>query len=257
MARTARRLSFLVALLAALPLPPESVLARQAPPPLSDTIRAVLDRDGAEAARRRFAEIYPDQVEDYAVDMKAMADLGAEYMQAGDMARGQAVMEMVSTLARASIAENLPASMSAPSPAGRPDRRQAAEERAPRETRRAPAPNPLADDVALRYEGVFADPDESDPNRRFFIARDPCGPQLMFGAMWGDAENTYLSISSDGVLAQPPEQVRYGRPLRIDVSFGPDERAQRLTVDADWAPGALVRQGDLPEGWRGSPCTRG
>lgn len=248
------RLPCLTVLLTTLVLP-GTALARQVAPPLSDTIRAVMDRDGVEAARHRFAAIYPDHVADYTVDLKAMANLGTEYMKAGDMARGQAVMQMVSTLAGASIAENLPAAMAA-----EPDRaraRRSTEERPRRQPSRAPAPNPLTDEIARRYEGVFADPNETDANRRYFLARDPCAPDVMFGAMWGDAENTYLKIESEAVLAQPPEQARYGDPLRIEIEFGADGHADRLWVDSEWAPGTLIRRGELPERWKSSPCTRG
>jgi hypothetical protein len=111
--------------------------------------------------------------------------------------------------------------------------------------------------VARRYEGVYSDPGESDPTRRFFLARDPCGPQMMFGAMWGDAENTYLRIESDDELSQPPEQVRFGKPLRIQVERDADGRPVRLNHNATWAASPLVRQAPLPDEWRDQPCTRG
>lgn len=229
--------------------------SQEAPPLLSTTIRETLDKDGIEAARKRFAEIWPEQSDAYRFDMEGLARLGGEYMQKGDFDRGQAVMEMVAAMTRASIEASLPEGMAAPGSQTTPERRETDGQRAERQARAVEPP--LSDEVASRYEGIFRDPDETDPNHRFFLARDPCGPSIMFGAMWGDAQNTWLRLESESVLAQPPEQAMTGPPLRIEVTFGDDGRARSLSHDSTWFGSPLVRDGELPEAWRNQPCTRG
>lgn len=229
---------------------------QEAPPLLSETIRETLDKEGVDAAKKRFAEIYPDAADRYRFDMEGLSELGMEYMRDGDFERGQAVMEMVAAMARDSFAASLPEGMALPRDESRDEGRETDDERSEGGARSVQPP--LPDDVAERYEGVYRDPGETDPTRRFFLARDPCGPQIMFGAMWGDAQNSYLKIESETLLVQPRDWVLPGQePLRIEVRMGADGRAESLSHDADWFGSPLVRDGELPEAWRGQPCRRG
>ncbi len=254
---TLPRLRQLALLLTFLVLAP-ALRAQEPPPLLSETIKSTLEKDGVEAAKAKFDEIYPDQSDAYQFDMKGMADLGGGYMQAGDFEKGGAVMEMVSVMSRAAM-------MASMSPAQRAMMEEAqAKQDEPKHTEtdgqraeRARVQPPLSDAVAPRYEGVFQDPDEPNENRRYFLARDPCGPRIMFGAMWGDAQNIYLDIESENLLAQPAEQATYQAPLRIEVEFDGAGRAQRLSTDAELFPHSIERVDELPEAWKNSQCTMG
>lgn len=255
MFRPARRFHALTAFVAALAVLPATGGAQEKPA-LADTLRVVLDRDGADAGRKRFAEIYPEHASEYRVDMMEMVALGSSYMQAGDAVRARAVMEMVSTLATASdpaASAGTPAAATSSSA-----ERTTAETDGQRYERLAHGGGaPLSDAVSERYEGVYRDPAETDATRRFFLVRDPCGPQMMFGAMWADAENIYLRIASDDVLVQPAEGARNGAPIRIEVERDAAGRATRLSHNSPWAASPLVRQEDLPAEWRGARCTGG
>lgn len=255
---TLPRLRRLVLLLVFLALAP-ALRAQESPPLLSATIKATLEKDGIEAAKAKFDEIYPDQSDAYQFDMKGMAELGSGYMQAGDFEKGGAVMEMVSAMSRAAM-------MASMSPAQRrmmeeaqakEEQQQEEREQQRRSEARARTQPPLSDEVAQRYEGVYQDPNEPNENRRYFLARDPCGPRIMFGAMWGDAQNIYLDLESENLLAQPAEQATYQAPLRIQIEFGSAGRAQRLTLDSELFPGTMERVDELPEGWKNSQCTMG
>ena len=67
---------------------------------LSGEIGAVIEAEGIDAAKQRFAEVYPAHKDDYEVDIQGMMALGQGYMQAGDMESGMAVMEMMSVISQ-------------------------------------------------------------------------------------------------------------------------------------------------------------
>ncbi|MGD2067770.1 MAG: hypothetical protein PVI57_03730 [Gemmatimonadota bacterium] len=241
----------------------EDAGAPQDRPLLSETIREVLEEDGPDAATRRFEEIYPDGLDAYEVDLERMGEMGGEYMAAGDFEEGGAVMSMVAELAQANLLDALPEGMAEAVRAQREGRAEdeAAEADASGGSEGAVrSREALPEDVVRRFSGVYADPDEADPDRRFFLAPDPCGGAMMFGAMWGDAANTYLEVESERVLQQPAEWTNPGEgsePLRIEATLGPDGRAESLTHNSRWFESPLLRTGDLPEEWKDAICTRG
>ncbi len=64
-------------------------------PLLSEEIRAAMDAGGPEAAKQRMAELYPAQKDAYQVDMQGFTQLGMNYMQSGNHAAAEAVLQMV------------------------------------------------------------------------------------------------------------------------------------------------------------------
>jgi len=237
--------------------PPLQEAPRQdadARPLLSETIRQVMEEEGVEAATRRFREIHPDRRDDFRLDMEGMADLGREYMMQGEMEKGTAVMQMVAALARESMGGAMPGDL--PTEPGRPPGEQPTGEEE-RGEERVEAPAELSDEVVRRFSGIYRDPDEAREDRRFFLAEDPCGGAMMFGAMWGDAQNTYLRVESGTVLQEAAYPGMRDEPLRLEATLGPGGKAQRLEHDATWFGSPLVRDGDLPEDWNSGPCTRG
>ncbi len=67
-------------------------------PLLSAEIGAAIEAGGAEAAKKRMAEIYPAQKEDYEVDTQGLTALAIRYMQAGNHEAANAVMELLPVL---------------------------------------------------------------------------------------------------------------------------------------------------------------
>ena len=58
---------------------------------------------GPEAAQRRFEELFPAKKDEYDVDVNAIAELGTQYMQKGDMESGMLFVRMMGTITSASI----------------------------------------------------------------------------------------------------------------------------------------------------------
>jgi hypothetical protein len=69
-----------------------------AKPLLSEEIRAAMETGGPEAAKQRMAELYPARKDEYQVDMQGFTRLGMSYMQEGNHAAAEAVLEMVPLL---------------------------------------------------------------------------------------------------------------------------------------------------------------
>ena len=67
-------------------------------PLLSAEVHAAMEAGGPEAAKRRMAELYPAQKDNYQVDLQGFTQLGMNYMQAGDHAAAEAVLQMVPLL---------------------------------------------------------------------------------------------------------------------------------------------------------------
>lgn len=80
------------------------VPVRAEKPLLSAEIHAAMETGGPAAAKRRMAELYPAQKDNYQVDMQGFTQLGMSYMQAGDLAAAEAVLQMVPLLLDSAMA---------------------------------------------------------------------------------------------------------------------------------------------------------
>jgi hypothetical protein len=215
------------------------------PPLLSKEIRTVLERDGVAAAQARFKAIYPAQKDQYEIDMKGMAELGSEYMQAGDYEKGQAVMAMVSVISRDMMTSSGMMSAEA-AEAMRAEREREEAEKAEKEpeprTPERPDFGPVREDLD-RFAGVYGDP-SSDSNRKLFVTQS-CDGQMVSGAMWGDAQNWWMTSLSDNEFEMESDFFS----VHMEFELGPEGEAQAMQHDLDFMPNPLQKTGPLPEGW--------
>jgi hypothetical protein len=209
-------------------------------PLLSAEIRKTIDAEGIEAAKRRFEELFPAQKEKYQIDMNGFAQMAMNYMQAGDMTTGQAIMEMSAALTQDAIANaNIPGAQptAASQPTKQPDP--------------APAtsydPGPSRKDLD-RFVGLYSDPESPDELRALFAAVS-CDGRLVVGATWGDAQNWWMKSVEDTKFEYADSFTK----LKLEFQTGPDGKAVTLNHDLDFMPKPLKRIGPLPEQW-GSDC---
>lgn len=215
----------------------------QEKPLLSDEIRAVMDRDGAEAALGRFEEIFPARRQEWNVDIQGLNELGAGYVQAGEMEKFEAVMEMVAAVTRVLMDEaaaefDLPREEDDPEPsAAEPEpRRGGMEMGEPR------------DDLE-RFVGQYGDPAAQSQGRNLFAAVR-CDGYLVVGATWGDASNWHLRSTGPTTF----ETVDYrGETIRFAFELDGDGAPTAMTHDLEFMASPLQYLGGLPEGW-GDDC---
>lgn len=240
--------SILSALALCITLAPGATHAAGDKPRLSDEISAALDAGGVEAAKRRFAQIYPANKDDYELDFQALGELGADYMKAGDMPAGMAVMEMTSTLGQAMVAEMLDGetgdtlrqmqASQATLDARAAARREAEPEAdaAEREARRVERRGPARDDLE-RFTGLYGDPAEG--NRRLWV-RASCEGQLVVGATWGDAAPWWLKSLGESEFGVDTDV----QSLHVIFDEG---NAIAMHHDLEFMTTPLARVDDLPE----------
>ncbi len=243
-ARSIRRTCVLFLLAVAFPCAARALQAQSATKPLlSEEIHRVLENEGTVAAERRFAEIFPDQRDEWEVDAEGLAVLATGYMQGGNMAAGQAVMTMLAAVTQHMVAgggANLPATPSASAP--RETASRAAAPSSP-SAGRGPDLGPARDDLE-RFVGEYGD----DPNRRLFVTVG-CGGHLVSGATWGDASNWWLRSESDTEFTYADSFTS----LEMSFEVGSDGQATALIHDLDYLPSRLGRH-PLRDDWR--ECVR-
>jgi len=218
-------------------------------PLLSDVIKQTLEKDGPEAARQRFKEILGDR-DNYRIDMEGLSSLGADYLQLGNTARGQLVMEMVMTLVEEQTAA-LRAGLPPPPPP------PAAPTATPPPPPTGQGPNPPPPELGptradlQRFLGVYGDPatQGGSMERNVFVRIGCSGGHLEFGALWGDVAPWILKSVGDAEFVQAfgTEGVEF--PVRVTFEPGGDGRpvALRHTLlsrTGDWT--RVPRLGDLP-----------
>jgi hypothetical protein len=174
------------ALLLALPV------SAQDKPQLSEEIRKVIETQGVEAAKQRFAELYPSQKDAYTVDMQSMMQLGQDYMMAGDMDKGMPVLEMASSLAQEMASQiyanpqsgEMMEQMAEQEKMARAQQEQQeamarAEEERQQQKSQDRSRGESRDDLA-RFAGLYTDPDNA--NRTLFVTVS-CDGFLVTGPM--------------------------------------------------------------------------
>ncbi len=240
--------------LCAFVLPSGGVLAGDKPA-LSAEIRRVVDDQGIEAAKKRFAEIYPSQKDAYVIDMQAMMILGQEYMNAGDMETGIAVMEM-----SAMLAQEMAAQMYSSNPqsaaimeevrkqeeaARAIEERERAEiqkqERLLEQKSQAQARGRARDDLQ-RFAGLYTDPENA--NCTLFVTVS-CDGYLVTGPMWADVGPWWMRSAADTVFTYSDSYTSFSMEFETDQQG----RAHTLRHELEGVGSPMSLSGSLPGEW--------
>lgn len=187
---------------------------------LSDEIRAVLESDGPEAAKRRFDEIVPDQADRYEFDMQGMSELAMEHMQAGDMQSGQVVYEMVATLTRVQMEEYMPGVAAAARAQQEADREAARQAQANRNEQVKIDRGPARDDLE-RFAGEYGEPDKQGAGARNLVVGWTCDGYLWLTASWGDASPWHLESVSETKFEHSGPHLAFKIDFEVDDSGAP------------------------------------
>ena len=240
----ARVILFLLLMSVALP----SAFAQEAEPKplLSEEIRTILERDGAEAATKRFNEIFPAAKGKYELDQDGFGELAAEKMKNGDFATGQVLLEMLSRIVQESLAEmeaQMPEfsgerSLQKPAAATK-EENEVMDNRSPSE-RLGP---PRAD--LGRFTGMYGTQENVDKGRTLFVA-ESCEGHLVVGPMWADTSPWWMKSTSDTKF----EFDWSDTSVRMAFVADPSGRATAMEHDLDFMDSPLPRVGPLPEEWR-------
>jgi hypothetical protein len=232
-------------------------------PLLSEEILSVLDNDGAEAATRRFGELFPSQKSSYEVDQKAFVDMATEAMKNGDFETGQTILNMVTIILQESLADirlEMPEMPEMPEPPEMPEMPEPpppprgesgvvpptpakATESAGDAAQAGRNLGPARSDLA-RFHGVYGTEEQATTGRMLFVS-ESCNGYLVAGAMWGDASNWWLKSTSDNIFD-------HGSTLggvHMEFTLSAEGKAEAMIHDLDFMPNPLPRVGPLPEEW--------
>ncbi len=218
-------------------------------PLLSQEVRSVLERDGAEAATERFNQLFPAEKDKYDVDQKGFGELAAESMQRGDFATGQAVMQMLNTIVEAQLAELQIQMPSKPAvPESKKDRPASGKKPSAESQTSTLDLGPARTDLE-RFTGVYGTPEDEKEGRTLFVA-ESCDGHLVAGPMWADTSPWWMKSTSDTAF-----DFRWDETfVHMEFALAPDGRATSMNHDLDFMESPLPRVGPLPEGWR--DCVR-
>jgi hypothetical protein len=258
--RSIRRcLPITVLALAACMLAPDRATAQDAQkkPPLSEALRKALAKERPADVQERFIAAIETGKLDYEIDPQQLNALGLEYIQAGDIERGQAVMAVAANASRLLLADMMPPGMAEAmeeaATADKADRerkreQQAAarqsEEEAAAERARART-GPPRDDLD-RFHGIYGT-EEGGITRALFLVKN-CDGHLLFSSTWGDAAPWVLRSTSDTSFEYPGDD--FMKPIHIEITTGDDGRATRIAHDLDALGSPLDRIADLPPDWQ-------
>jgi hypothetical protein len=248
-----------------------NVLA-QAKPLLSEEVRTAWERDGIQAAQRRFNEIVPGQTDAYELDMEGFAELAREGMQSGDAESMQAFSIMMSTLAMQMMGMT-PGAGPGGIP-GMPDmaamqaqdeaiRQRRAEEREAEQAQAAVAAEEERAAWTLRvlgsprddldrFVGQYGPPDKQETPRWNLFATVRCDGYLVVGAMAGDGSNWNMRSLSDLVF----ETEMFGGDT-LTISFAVDPSGSPVSMThtlKNFGSELLPYLGSLPAEWSASGC---
>lgn len=221
-------------------------------PLLSEEIRGVMERDGPEAAERRFHEIFPTEKDAWEVDIQGLAALGTGFMQKGDMAAAETVLTMVASITQETMAAGglglptPPRSTASGSSRGTGNAsasaNASANASATATTSRGPDLGPARTDLA-RFVGEYGD----DPMRRLWIAVG-CTGHLVGGTTWGDASPWWLTSLGDTQFSYSDQW----QSVEISFETESDGEAVAMQHNVEGLSGRLSRV-PLREEW-GKEC---
>ncbi|MBT8054688.1 MAG: hypothetical protein HKN57_00865 [Xanthomonadales bacterium] len=223
-------------------------------PQLSEEIRKVIETQGVEAAKQRFAELYPSQKDAYTVDMQAMMQLGQEYMVAGDMDKGMQVMEMAALMAQ-DLAGQMYANpqsgemmqrlteqeMKAKAQQDHQEELAREEEQRQKERELEQSRGRSRDDLG-RFVGLYTDPD--NPQRTLFVTVS-CDGFLVTGPMWADVGPWWMRSAAETVFTYSDSFMSFSMEFETDAAG--NEKAMSHELDGIGSP--VERSGPLPADW--------
>jgi hypothetical protein len=223
-------------------------------PALADEIRKVIDAEGLEAAKKRFAELYPSQKDDYTVDMQSFVQLSTEYMQAGDMETAGALMEMTAPLIQSMMADSMNPQANAMAQemakAEREGKAQKAQEGMKREqeqTSRREAESQgrgEARDDLERFVGLYGDPADEGRTRTLFVTRS-CDGYLVAGPNWADTSPWWMNSTADKAFTYSDSF----QSLSMEFETSADGSVRNMLHDVNGVDSPLERLGPLPDDW--------
>jgi hypothetical protein len=240
------------AILAACLLSSTASTIAEGKPSLSAEIGAVIEAEGIDAAKKRFADIYPASKDDYEVDIQGMMAVAQGYMQAGNMEAGMAVMEMMSTVSQdmASAAMNTHYPQMAEMQQQAMEAERAAEEQAAREGEKEQGMQQRADAQARgaarddldRFKGMYGDPGDRDRLRTLFVTVS-CDGYLVTGPMWADVGPWWMRSAADTVFTYADSFTNFS------MEFTGEGESTTLRHDLEGAHNPMRRLGPLPDDW--------
>ena len=224
----------------------------QSKPPLSAEIGAVIEAEGIDAARQRFAEIYPARKDEYEIDMQGMMAVAQRSVQDGNMEVGMAVMEMLSVVSQDMASE----AMGAYNPQMAEMQQRALEqevaereqvsrdrEEAQRVQQRAEAQSRgRSRDDLDRFAGIYGDPADRDRLRTLFVTVS-CDGYLVTGPMWADVGPWWMRSAADSVFTYADDWTN------LSMEFTGSGENMKLTHDVEGADSPAERLGPLPADW--------
>lgn len=216
---------------------------------LVDELRTALAQGGADAARQRFAEIWPARKDRYPHDPRAFMQLMQEQAQTGSMDTLQALAEINMQLLQEALGAAQAGARAGPGAsaeleralAEQQDRAAAVEERtaaAQRETqeRRAAQERGAARDDLERFTGMYG-----EGGRQLFV-KATCDGHLAAAPMWADIAPWWLRSAADAVFSYSDNFLAFAMEFELDGKG----RAIALRHDLDGMPNPMRRSGDLP-----------
>ncbi len=221
-------------------------------PPLSTEVARLIDSQGVDAARERFAELWANAADTYEPDLDALADLGSRYLQEGNIEAGMAVMEMVSIISLAELdaalqsqaalvaemeaaAAEIAAATAAPASA-----RDGSESQQPAATDRGPARTDLE-----HLAGIYAS--DAEPDRQLFVTRS-CDGFLVAGPLWADVAPWELSSEGKEVFTFEQGELYF----QLEFTGGGEAAPRGLRHNIRGLASPLQHRGPLPRDW--PPC---
>jgi hypothetical protein len=241
----------------ALSLSPAAAIAQSAKPLLSDEIQAVATERGIAAARLRFDEIFPSQADAWTVDSEGFARMGNEFMQAGDYAAAESVLEMMAATIEASMsAGEMPSGAAmgmTPEQSAAFQETMAAQEAAAAahtpEDDPVPAatpawdPGPVRDDLE-RFFGEYGAPGQGSARRTLFVTRS-CDGYLVAGPVWADVSPWFMKSESDNTFTYSDSWTS----VRLEFQGESGGTPTAVLHDVEGLPSPAPRLGPLPQGW--------
>lgn len=231
-----------------------SPVSAQDKPQLSEEIRKVIETQGAEAAKQRFAELYPSQKEAYTVDMQAMMQLGQEYMMAGDMDKGMPVMEMASSLAQemanqiyanpqyGEMMQQLAEQEKITRAQQEKQEAMAREEKQRQQQKTLKQSRGKSRDDLARFVGLYTDPDNA--SRTLFVTVS-CDGFLVTGPMWADVGPWWMRSAANTVFTYADSFMSFSMEFGIDKNG----KGRTMSHELDGIGSPVERSGPLPTDW--------
>ena len=214
-------------------------------PLLSEEIRQVIETQGIDAAKKRFAELYPSREDQYNFDSNGMFKLGSDYLQDADMEKGMAIMEMNSKLIQAQMMSSPMMQQLAEQQRIEKQNRQKQQQQMQQqnEIRVAEQFGTPREDLE-RFKGIYGDPKTRNKRKALWIMVS-CDGYLVSGATWGDASPWWMKSVADRKFTYADSF----QSLNVEFEIDADGMGKGITHDLNFLPSPLIKIGPPPNGW--------